>query len=83
MKQEVVHESSCMTPKGKRYRISKNLSCPLAPKKKRLVGTTKCISKRRRLLDDALILSPTKVEGFFFYAIKENNVVKSSKDLFN
>uniref|UniRef100_K4D2R5 Uncharacterized protein n=1 Tax=Solanum lycopersicum TaxID=4081 RepID=K4D2R5_SOLLC len=50
--EEVVHEYSCMTPKGKRFRISENSSCPPAPKKRRPVGATNCVSKRRRLLDD-------------------------------
>uniref|UniRef100_M1C6T4 Uncharacterized protein n=1 Tax=Solanum tuberosum TaxID=4113 RepID=M1C6T4_SOLTU len=84
VKQEVVHEYSCMTPKGKRFRIPENSSCPSAPKKRRPVGATNsCVSKRRRLLDDTLIFSPTKVEVFYVYAFRKNNIVKSSNDLFN
>lgn len=85
MKQEVVYEYSCTTPKGKRFRIPENSACPPAPKKRRSVGTsaTKCSSKRRSLSDDALIFSPIEVEVFFFYEFRKNNIVKSSNDLFN
>ncbi|KAK4377940.1 hypothetical protein RND71_004236 [Anisodus tanguticus] len=52
IKQDMVQEYSCVTPKGKRFRIPEKLSCPPAPKKRRPVAAAKCLSKRRRLLDD-------------------------------
>ncbi|CAN4118577.1 unnamed protein product [Withania somnifera] len=83
MKQEVVHEYSCTTPKGKSFQIPESLSCPPAPKKRRMEGATKCLSKRIKLSDDALIFSPTDVQVIWFHAFRKNNIAKSSTVLFN
>ncbi|RDX72980.1 Cyclin-dependent protein kinase inhibitor SMR13, partial [Mucuna pruriens] len=57
-------EDVCSTPKGKRFRIPEVLTCPPAPKKRRVAIT--CSSKRSPI---AFFASPD-IELFFFSAIK-------------
>nr|KYP63269.1 hypothetical protein KK1_017837 [Cajanus cajan] len=57
----------CSTPKGKRFRIPEILTCPPAPKKRR-VTLTSCSSMRSPI---AFFASPD-IDLFFFSAIKSS-----------
>lgn len=57
VKQDLVHEYSCATPKGKRFRIPEISTCPPAPKKRKIAATAKsCLP--RRLSNDAMFSPP-------------------------
>ncbi|KAK7392883.1 hypothetical protein VNO78_21333 [Psophocarpus tetragonolobus] len=57
-------EDVCATPKGKRFRIPEVLTCPPAPKKRR-VTLTSCSSKR-----SITFFASPDIELFLFSAIK-------------
>ncbi|KAK7244625.1 hypothetical protein RIF29_39450 [Crotalaria pallida] len=61
-----VCSSDCATPKGKRFRIPEVLTCPPAPKKRRVVSNFS--SKRSPI---TFFASPD-VELFFFSALRNN-----------
>ncbi|TKY53328.1 hypothetical protein E2542_SST24855 [Spatholobus suberectus] len=62
--EEDICSRGCSTPKGKRFRIPEVLTCPPAPKKRRVTIT--CSSKRSPI---AFFTSPD-IELFFYSAIK-------------
>ncbi|PIN16697.1 hypothetical protein CDL12_10662 [Handroanthus impetiginosus] len=59
-------KSSCSTPKGKRFKIGGMVSCPPAPKKRRI--TTMCLNKRPHIE----FFAPPELEVFFLYAFRNN-----------
>ncbi|CAJ2673186.1 unnamed protein product [Trifolium pratense] len=63
--------SGCCTPKAKRFRIPEMLTCPPAPKKRRVNPSAACLSINRSPI--ALFSSPD-IELFFFSALKNVSV---------
>ncbi|CAI8602163.1 unnamed protein product [Vicia faba] len=63
--------SGCCTPKAKRYRIPQVLTCPPAPKKRRVTSSGVCLSINRSPI--ALFSSPD-IDLFFFSALKNVSV---------
>jgi hypothetical protein len=63
--------SGCCTPKAKRFRIPKMLTCPPAPKKRKVNPSEACLSINRSPI--ALFSSPD-IELFFFSALKNVSV---------
>ncbi|RZC25577.1 Cyclin-dependent protein kinase inhibitor SMR13 [Glycine soja] len=68
LNEEDICSSVCSTPKGKRFRIPKVLTCPPAPKKRRV---TSCSSSKNKRSPIAFFASPD-IELFFFSAIKSS-----------
>ncbi|KAK7336575.1 hypothetical protein VNO77_17120 [Canavalia gladiata] len=66
--EEYVCSSGCATPKGKRFRIPEVLTCPPAPKKRRVMPN--CSSNRSPI---AFFTSPD-IELFFFSARRNVSV---------
>ncbi|XP_059669558.1 cyclin-dependent protein kinase inhibitor SMR9-like [Cornus florida] len=60
---------SCCTPKGKRYRIPNNLSCPPAPKKPRYVITSNLSLPTS---SPVAFYAPPDIDLFFLFAL--NNI---------
>ncbi|WJX11195.1 hypothetical protein P8452_01833 [Trifolium repens] len=63
--------SGCCTPKAKRFRIPEMLTCPPAPKKRKVNPSEACLSINRSPI--ALFSSPD-IELFFFSALKNVSV---------
>ncbi|KAF1881276.1 hypothetical protein Lal_00023312 [Lupinus albus] len=63
--EEGVCSSGCVTPKGKRFRIPEVLTCPPAPKKRRVISN---YSAKR---STKFFASPD-IELFFFSALRNN-----------
>ncbi|WJX17629.1 hypothetical protein P8452_07520 [Trifolium repens] len=63
--------SGCCTPKAKRFRIPEMLTCPPAPKKRKVNPSAACLSINRSPI--ALFSSPD-IELFFFSALKNVSV---------
>ncbi|KAG9449408.1 hypothetical protein H6P81_009373 [Aristolochia fimbriata] len=59
--------SGCSTPRAERYRIPKLLSCPPAPKKRRIA--LRC-SPRKPIS----FFTPPELEVFFFFALRDISV---------
>lgn len=71
-KKDIIFSSSssgCSTPKAKRFRIPKVLTCPPAPKKRRVTPPSACSSINRSPIS---LFSSPDIELFFFSAL--NNV---------
>lgn len=64
-------KSGCCTPKAKRYRIPEVLTCPPAPKKRRVTPSPACSSINKSPI--ALFASPD-IDLFFFSALKNVSV---------
>ena len=60
-----VLQNGCSTPKGKRFRIPENLSCPPAPMKPRV--TPKFLSRRSSAIT---FFAPPDIDLFFFLAFR-------------
>ena len=60
--EEESSRNGCCTPKGKRFRIPKMLTCPPAPKKRRVVQN--CLTKRSPIA----FFAPPDIELFFYFA---------------
>uniref|UniRef100_A0A5B7C7L8 Cyclin-dependent protein kinase inhibitor SMR13 n=1 Tax=Davidia involucrata TaxID=16924 RepID=A0A5B7C7L8_DAVIN len=70
MDSEVVDVSSsgCSTPKAQRFRIPEILTCPPAPKKRRVVSN--CSLQRAPIA----FFAPPDIELFFFFALGDISV---------
>jgi len=71
-KKDIIFSSSssgCSTPKAKRFRIPKVLTCPPAPKKRKVTPPSACSSINRSPIS---LFSSPDIELFFFSAL--NNV---------
>lgn len=62
--EEASSRNGCCTPKGKRFRIPEILTCPPAPKKRRV--TPNCLTKRSPIA----YFAPPDIELFFFFAFR-------------
>ncbi|KAL3533808.1 hypothetical protein ACH5RR_007329 [Cinchona calisaya] len=63
--------AGCSTPKAKRFRIPEILSCPSAPKKRRVVAVAAddCLSKGSSTT--IAFFAPPDLEAFFFSAFQK------------
>lgn len=71
-KDTMVNSAGCSTPTAKRYRIPEILSCPSAPKKRRVAAAAAddCLSKRSTSI---AFFAPPDIEVFFFSAFQKIN----------
>ncbi|KAK9273311.1 hypothetical protein L1049_018118 [Liquidambar formosana] len=63
-----VSTSGCSTPKAQRFRIPEILTCPPAPKKRRVVSN--CALQRSPIA----FFAPPDLELFFFFALRDISV---------
>lgn len=65
--------TTCCTPKAKRFKVPELLSCPPAPKKRRVAPN--CSSKRSSPI---AFFAPPDLELFFFFALRNNSTTSAS-----
>ncbi|TMW97241.1 hypothetical protein EJD97_005918 [Solanum chilense] len=70
---------NCQTPKSSQYLIPKNLSCPPAPKKPKMVFS--CCSCKRRLIDEFNIFDEQEEIESFFRFVDVNSTKKRRRCL--
>ena len=60
--------SGCSTPKSERHRIPEVLSCPSAPKKRKVAHSFSSVRSR-----PIAFFAPPDLELFFFFAFRDRN----------